>query len=132
MIHIDEQDDVTPQKLADAMKFAAKTGRLSNLIHYLNRLDRYAYQDNYQLDERKYPPTKCDLRADSFSPYSFDFALFRLNFDKTKEHPDHEPQYDYWFNGGLIFHGSHDGYGSGAAPTFAVCLTATDGWSLHS
>lgn len=36
------------------------------------------------------------------------------------------------FNGGLIFHGPHDGNGSGEAPTFAVTLTPTRGWSIHT
>lgn len=37
-----------------------------------------------------------------------------------------------WMNGGLIFHGGHDGYGSGAAPTYAVSLDKADGWRLHT
>jgi len=36
-----------------------------------------------------------------------------------------------WF-GGLIFHGQHDGFGSGSAPTFSVCLESTHGWSIHT
>lgn len=34
--------------------------------------------------------------------------------------------------GGCIFHGPHDGGGDGGAPTFAVCVTAADGWRLHT
>ena len=34
--------------------------------------------------------------------------------------------------GGLIFHGPHDGFGSGSAPTFSVSLTAVVGWTLHT
>jgi hypothetical protein len=34
--------------------------------------------------------------------------------------------------GGLIFHGPHDGYGSGQGPTFSVCLEPTTGWQLHT
>jgi len=37
-----------------------------------------------------------------------------------------------WFNGGLIFHGPHDGHGSGAAPALSCCLTPTDGWEIHT
>ena len=48
-----------------------------------------------------------------FAPYSFEFSAGG-------------------FQGGLIFHGSHDGGGSGAAPSFAVCLEPVDGWALHS
>lgn len=36
-----------------------------------------------------------------------------------------------WF-GGLIFHGSHDGGGDGGAPSFSVCLSPVDGWSIHT
>lgn len=35
-------------------------------------------------------------------------------------------------NGGLIYHGPHDGFGSGSAPTFSACLTPTTGWSIHT
>ena len=35
-------------------------------------------------------------------------------------------------NGGVIFHGTHDGGGNGGAPTFSVCLSPTDGWSIHT
>jgi hypothetical protein len=35
-------------------------------------------------------------------------------------------------NGGLLYHGSHDGFGSGSGPTFAVTLSPTDGWSVHT
>lgn len=35
-------------------------------------------------------------------------------------------------NGGLLYHGAHDGFGSGSAPTFAVTLSPTDGWSIHT
>jgi hypothetical protein len=38
----------------------------------------------------------------------------------------------FWFNGGLLYHGAIDGFGSGAAPVFAVTLTPTDGWSIHT
>ena len=34
--------------------------------------------------------------------------------------------------GGLIFHGSFDGYGSGSGPTYSVCIEKTTGWALHS
>lgn len=34
--------------------------------------------------------------------------------------------------GGLLFHGPHDGYGSGGAPTFAVSLCRTYGWQIHT
>ncbi|MBX3203583.1 MAG: DUF4120 family protein [Labilithrix sp.] len=41
-------------------------------------------------------------------------------------------QWGTLFNGGLLFHDRHDGNGSGAAPTFAVTLEPTTGWSIHT
>jgi hypothetical protein len=37
-------------------------------------------------------------------------------------------------NGGFIFHGRHDGYGNGGAPTFSVSLSQdkVTGWSIHT
>ena len=34
-------------------------------------------------------------------------------------------------NGGIIFHGSHDAYGAGGIAQH-VCLTPTQGWSIHT
>lgn len=34
--------------------------------------------------------------------------------------------------GGLIFHGSHDGHGSGGAPTYSTTLDRAEGWRLHT
>jgi hypothetical protein len=59
-----------------------------------------------------------------FAPYSFEFTIYRRG---SNGQPD-----VVWFNGGLIFHGDHDGHGSGSAPTLAVTLTPTDGWSIHT
>lgn len=36
------------------------------------------------------------------------------------------------YNGGILFHGKRDGFGSGSAPTFAVTLTPTSGYSIHT
>lgn len=37
-------------------------------------------------------------------------------------------------NGGLIFNGIHDGYGSGGAPIFSVslCQAKVTGWLIHT
>ena len=53
-----------------------------------------------------------------FAPYSFYFEQFY----------DGEPA----GNGGIIYHGPIDNYGSGGAPTFSVTLTKTHGWSVHT
>ena len=35
-------------------------------------------------------------------------------------------------NGGLIYHGPHDGFGNGSAPSFSVSLSDKQGWSIHT
>lgn len=57
-----------------------------------------------------------------FAPFSFYFVIEAKNGDDWKR----------FMNGGLIFHGPHDGNGSGSAPTFAVTLESTYGWSIHT
>tara|TARA_Y100000310_G_scaffold194826_1_gene194838 strand:- start:304 stop:645 length:342 start_codon:yes stop_codon:yes gene_type:complete len=66
--------------------------------------------------------TRCRLFPD-FAPQSFAFTMERKN---------KAGQYEYWFNGGLIFHGNHDGGGDGSAPTFSVNLNPVSGWSVHT
>lgn len=61
--------------------------------------------------------TRCELFKD-WAPLSFAFRVFRGA--------------DYWFNGGLIFHGSHDNGGDGGAPTLTVSLSPANGWSVHT
>lgn len=86
-----------------------------NLRDKLLYLHKYAcWTEDDKLDLTK---TKCRLMTD-FAPWSFAFAMSKEN--------------RHWFPGGLIFHGSHDGFGSGSAPTLSVCVTPTDGWSIHT
>jgi len=44
-----------------------------------------------------------------------DFAPLSLYFEITRDG-------QFVLNGGFIFHGPHDGYGNGGAPTFSVCI----------
>src|SRR5665811_1053974 len=55
-----------------------------------------------------------------FAPLSLQFAVNRGG--------------KYIRNGGFIFHGKHDGYGNGGAPTFSVSLSTEKitGWSIHT
>jgi len=97
---------------------------------------------NGRLDEIKAYATENDLtesftRAYSrFEHYSqkgcevnlySDFAPISLYFEITRDG-------EFVLNGGFIFHGQHDGYGNGSAPTFSVCLEAERkaGWSIHT
>jgi hypothetical protein len=79
--------------------------------------DRLDYLRNY----RDPVTTRTRLFRD-FAPYSFSFVI------EVKRDED----WRLLFNGGLIFHGAHDGCGSGAAPTYAVTLTPTSGWAIHT
>jgi hypothetical protein len=56
-----------------------------------------------------------------------DFAPYSLYFEITLNEK-------FILNGGFIFHGSHDGFGNGGAPTFSVCIDPEDkpGWSIHT
>jgi hypothetical protein len=54
-----------------------------------------------------------------FSPLSFNWGLIQENGTCP-------------YNGGLIFHGPHDGFGSGEAPTFSVSISPEHGWSIHT
>lgn len=35
-------------------------------------------------------------------------------------------------NGGIIYHGARDGFGSGEGPTFSVCMEKTEGYQIHT
>jgi hypothetical protein len=96
-------------------KFAEETGRMEQLQKRLDYLDTYAEHGDRGA-------TKCVLGYD-WAPHSFSFCMMRRS-----EGGEYRP----WFNGGLIFHGSHDGGGNGSAPTFSVNLNPVDGWSVHT
>lgn len=103
-------EDKTDGKLQSIKAFAAQHDKLEQLQEQLDYLANYGQQE-----------TKCILLPD-FAPQSLRFVMQRKDGDDWK----------HWFNGGLIFHGNHDGYGSGAAPTFSTCLQPTDGWAVHT
>ncbi len=107
-------------------EFAKKVDKEDNLKEKLDWLATYACHiepgDSEAVISMKKRKTKCVLFSD-FAPASFEFAMYR-------QKPTGE--YEFWFNGGLIYHGPHDGWGSGAGPTFSVTLTPTNGWSVHT
>lgn len=57
-----------------------------------------------------------------FAPYSFGFVIEQKS----------DGEWCHLFTGGLLFHGAHDGLGSGSGPTFASTITPTLGWSIHT
>jgi len=110
--------DKTNGYLGIVKEFAKKIGKEDNLQENLDYLNGYANDDSPECKHK----TQCFLFKD-FAPYSFEFVMQAKN--KNGE-------FQRWFNGGLIFHGIHDGFGSGALPTLSVCLNPTDGWSIHT
>lgn len=103
--------DKTNGYLDEVKAFADKAGRAEQLQKELDYLANYSQQE-----------TRCLLYKD-FAPYSFRFVMERRADDGG---------FVYWFNGGLILHSNHDGFGSGAAPTLSTCLNPTDGWAVHT
>ena len=101
--------------LKEVRSIADKIGKRDNLEAKLEYLLRYACHENPD-------DTRCMLYKD-FAPLSFEFVMQKRQEDGS---------YKNWFNGGCIFHGEIDGFGSGSAPTLSVCLTPTDGWSIHT
>ena len=96
-----------PELLEKVRKFADETNQRAAFEEKLDDLTRYKRDgSNVQLYE-------------DFAPFSFYWVLTG-------------PDGSRWMNGGLIYHGELDGYGSGSAPTFSVCLTPTNGWSIHT
>jgi hypothetical protein len=110
--------------LQEVRAMADKIGKRESLEKALDYLDTYACRvdgpdGKTVLDRTR---TRCLLFKD-FAPLSFEFLIQRRQPDGS---------YADWFNGGCIFHGKIDGYGSGSAPTFSVCLAPTDGWEIHT
>ena len=99
--------DKTNGKLKEALKYAEKIKNTS-LKERLERLEK--------IDENQETTTEI---YNDFAPLSFEFHR------RDKEGK-------VITVGGIIFHGSHDGFGSGSSPTFSVSLEPTDGWSIHT
>jgi len=100
--------DLSTGRLDEIKTFAKENNMLENFNKTFSRLENYS--------DKGYTVT---LYSD-FAPLSMEFSI-----------TDNGRQILY---GGFIFHGAHDGYGSGAAPTFSVCLDPDNkpGWSIHT
>lgn len=84
---------------------------------------RMAYLEHYGCSKEK-PDNAMVVLWKDFAPLSFSVLIKFKQADGT---------YKDFMDGALIFHGRHDGYGGGGAPTFAVSVTAVDeDWSLHT
>ncbi len=108
------------QEHLDGVKaFAEKTGRTTQLEKQFAHLERLAKNGPGQSKEVE----RRILLHPDFAPQSFYWEI------QVKKNGD---DWQRWMNGGLIFHGAHDNGGDGGAPTYSVCLTAQDGWSIHT
>lgn len=108
----------------DVVAFAEKIGRYDDDNVTNNALScRLKYLANYG-GKNDDGSDKMRVRlAPDLAPYSFAFVIEARN---------NAGGWATLFHGGLLFHGPHDRNGSGAAPTFAVTLEPTDGWSIHT
>ena len=100
--------DKSTGRLDQIRSFDKENNLLENFNHTFSRLESYA--------DKGFEVTL----------YS-DFALLSLEFSITDNHK-------LILYGGFIYHGSHDGYGSGGAPTFSVNIDPDNksGWSIHT
>lgn len=106
-----------------------------DVVAFAKKVDLYDTDSNASLKSRldylaryggKKPDGTDKTRVRLFkdgAPHSFGFVI---------ESQGANGEWTTWFHGGLLYHGPHDGHGSGAAPTFAVSLTPTTGWSIHT
>ena len=98
---------------AAARAHAARVGLTAQLERQLETLASYGRD-----------PERCrTVLHPDFAPFSFGFTIERRLADGS------------WravIGGGLLYHGPHDGHGSGAHPTLAVTLEPVSGWSVHT
>lgn len=99
-------NDKTGGKLHETLEFARKNND-SSLKSCINRL------------------AKIDDELGTVTTVFNDFAPKSFEFIRKKEEK-------FYGNGGIIYHGKHDGYGSGSSPTFSVCVGKTNGWAIHT
>jgi len=100
--------DLSKGRLDEIQAYATKHGLTESFKKAFARLERYSQNS-------------CEVNL-----YS-DFAPLSLYFEVT-----HDGQ--LVLNGGFIYHGPHDGFGNGGAPTFSFCLdqNKVSGWAIHT
>ena len=112
--------DFTDGKLQEALDYAKKINN-NSLQNCLDRLKQV--EENLQ---QRFPTSDIETQIyPDFAPLSFEFV--RCEYRNGRDHRPH-----FMSNGGIIFHGKHDGFGSGSAPSFSVTLEPTNGWSIHT
>ncbi len=111
MLVIDNQEHFDKVKA-----FAELVGAFDNFKKQLDYLAGYACHDSPK-------DTKCHLGYD-FAPNSFRFTMMKRTNDG---------EYNYWFNGGLIYSGPGIPL-DGSGPAYTVSLSPKKGhnWSVHT
>ena len=99
--------DQTNGRFAEIFVLAAENGLHENITGVMARLARHEQSGNEVV-----------LTAD-FAPLSLNFYVM----DKKNQ---------CQLNGGVIYHGSHDGGGNGLSTTFSVNLEPCIGWVIHT
>ena len=122
MLKVNKENSRLMDKLRAAIREAKKLGKYSpndnkSLLYWLRFLNRYGGGENQKAG------SVCELYLD-FAPLSFGFHVRCVRRDGSIQ--------ERGLVGGLIFHGSHDGFGSGSFPTLSVTLTPHDGWTIHT
>ena len=105
--------DLTNGKLDETLAFAEtiNDGSLKECLECLERGERNMSKNTGQ--------TVQTFISNDFAPKSFYFS---------RQYADG----GFAGNGGIIWHGKHDNGGDGSAPTYSVCLTPVNGWSIHT
>lgn len=114
-------NDGAREQLKKAMQFLCEGAKKPESAQAVREL-RVNLKKNLRYLHTYAQDTVCELYSD-FAPFSFAFVMQARKPNGGLER---------WFNGGLIFHGNHDGFGNGGGPTFSVCLNPTLGWSIHT
>lgn len=111
------------ERFDETEAFAKKAGKLDNLHSKLSQLCHGDKSDEELTLWGRPAAIRVYLGSD-FAPHSFTFYV--------ETQYEGEEEWKFQLNGGLIFHGSHDGGGDGSAPTFSVNMSPQDGWSIHT
>ena len=67
------------------------------------------------------------------NPVTISCDFDEMSFSFQEELPQEMKDKGYrGVNGGILYHGERDGFGSGAAPVFAVTIGRAEGYQIHT
>ena len=96
-------------------------GKLQEQLEFAKTISDNSLQeviDNFKRREQDYDRGKMEYSIyTDFAPRSFEFAA---TIDGQ-----------FWMNGGIIYHGQHGEFTSGA-PTFSTVIGKAKGWEVHT